>query len=214
MSAWPSQPGLINFDANHNAWAINAKAPNLLKFPSTLTTGIGAGMSAPATAVSIPNYASDIVFDTQNHGWFAYGSIGEIDTAGAVTNTVISSGSGLLTASELAVDASNRIWVFNSNTAVNGGYCDGLTLSVFSGGTSGGAPLSTIALGNDIAACALFGPTGFLIDTSGSVLVENVLAQSSYDPSAGTLNGYYGLTRFVGLATPTKTPNTGPPQAP
>jgi hypothetical protein len=212
------RPGLINFDANHNAWVTNTQAANLLEFPA-LTTGTGVSNPAPATLVTIPATATDIVFDTQNQGWFTYGSVGEIgkiDSSGAVTNTVISSGSGLISAAELAIDASNRIWVYNQNAASNSGECAGVTLSVFSGGSGGGAPLSTIALGSDIAACSYFGATGFLIDNAGSILVENVEAQSSY--SGGYLYGFGegegGLTRFVGLATPTKTPNTGPPQAP
>jgi len=209
-------PGVINFDTNHNAWVTNSKNPNLLKFPATLTTGIGSSTADTATTLTIPNYASDIVFDTLNQGWFAYGSIGEINTSGAVANTVISSGSGLIYANELAIDASNRIWVYNENSASNSGYCPGITLSVFSGGSGGGAPLSTIALGSDISACTLIGPAGFLIDNAGSILVENVNAHGY--SSGGFIYGYgdgaEGLTRFVGLATPTKTPNTGPPQAP
>ncbi len=205
-------PGVINFDANHNAWVTNSRSATLLEFPP-LTTGTGLSNPAPGTALAIPKSAFDIVFDTQSQGWFAYGSgIGEINTTGAVTNTTITSGSGLTSAAELAVDASNRIWVYNQNAAANGGTCSGITLSVFSGGSGLGAPLSNIALGTDIAACSFIGATGFLIDNAGSILIENGQVQSYY--VGPYLYGYDGLIRFVGLATPTKTPNTGPPQAP
>ena len=210
------QPGIINFDGYHNAWVTDTKAAQLLEFPP-LTTGTGLSNAAPAIALAIPNYATDIVFDTQDQGWFAYGPIGKINTNDTILSTAITNEGGLIDAVELAVDASNRIFALNTNFNIPGGSTwPAVTLSVFSGGSGGGAPLSPIALGSDISATSSsFGDgSGFLIDNAGSVLVDGVEANSSYNATAGTLTGYPGLTRFVGLATPTKTPNTGPPQAP
>ena len=141
------------------------------------------------------------------------GALGEVYPTQLLGSTSIT-GSGLISPSELAVDASNRIWTLNLDHSLNGGYCPKATLAVFSGGTGGGAPLSPIALGSDVGGCLLLGPEGFLIDNAGSVLVDDVLAKGYLDPSTGAYYGQAGLTRFVGLATPTKTPNTGPPQTP
>jgi len=214
-------PGIINFDSLHNAWVINTAAPQLFSFPPNIT---GSGSANPATIINLPGYADDIVFDTAGQAWFlvdaSYESasndtLGYLSPTGTLQSTSISGG-GLVHGSELAVDASNRIFVnnLNFNAAVSPGFCPSVTLTIFSGGTGNGAPLVPYALGSDIAACNLVGSVsgGFLIDNAGSVLLDNATVQSSY--SNNNLYGFAGLIRFVGLATPTKTPNTGPPQAP
>jgi len=214
-------PGITNFDGSHNAWVINTAATQLFSFPATIT---GSGPANPATIINLPGYADDIVFDTTGQAWFLVDSsyesssndtLGYLSSTGALQSSSISGG-GLVHGSELAVNASNRIFVnnLNFNAAASPGFCPAVTLTIFSGGAGGGAPLVPYALGSDIAACNLVGSVsgGFLIDNAGSVLLDNATVQSSY--SNNSLNGFAGLIRFVGLATPTKTPNTGPPQAP
>jgi hypothetical protein len=177
-------------------------------------------LSQASIATIYPNsaVAKDIVFDTQSQGWFSYGTIGRVNADGTIVGSAITGGSGLIKAVELAVDASDRIFVLNTDSSIPGGSVwPAVTLSLFSGGSGNGAPLSPIALGSDISATSnsFGGGSGFLIDNAGSVLVDGNYVQSSFNASTNSLSeSLTGLTRFVGLATPTKTPNTGPPQAP
>ena len=213
------QPGVIDFDGLHNAWIINSNPglPQLLMFPAPIPGAPPFTGPTPATIYPLTSAANDIVFDSLNQGWFSMqsaGSIGEVTAPPTQTlGNPIVSGSGLVYPVELAVDASDRIWTLNgtTNPTAANGYCQSLTLAVFSGGAGQGAPLSTVALGNDLNGCIAGGAGAFLIDNAGSILIDGAGASFTYE---GEVFTYTGLARFVGLATPTKTPNTGPPQAP
>ena len=116
----------------------------------------------------------------------------------------------------MVVDPADNIWIANVNlsqqSVTSTDLADPVTISQFSAGTSsfGQALSPTQGYGTDPNVCTNSTATYLLIDSSGSLWVDAGLTESyqGYTYCIG------GITTFVGLASPNKTPGTGPPQLP
>ena len=234
----------MNFDpvamaigSNHTAWFASESALGLSSSGAqaspfvTSITNPGSG-NATVTQIPIPDQLeSAIAIDTNNNVWFpsnpltttVYNDLGEIDNLGGlVTDTI--TGGGLVNAASMSIDTANNIWIANYNrNDLYFFFCSPDTVAAFPAGTTGitsGTALSPAAgYGNDANICSLGAPPS-AIDSSGSLWLSGI----TYAISPGTLidggteilgEQYVpGVTTFVGIAAPVKTPLLGPPRAP
>ncbi|MEZ6144084.1 MAG: hypothetical protein R3B91_01365 [Planctomycetaceae bacterium] len=107
----------------------------------------------------------------------------------------------------LAVDGSDRIWIQSfSNPPIEGRLMDPPFISVVDGSEEG--------RGNVLANFSnksLQHVTALQIDQSGNVWVAN---NWSLESTPGAITGGDGIVKFIGIATPVKTPLIGSPEAP
>jgi hypothetical protein len=216
----------IALDGNHNAWIASwgyaNEAGKSVSYP--YITSIAVGLSSPATP-TITKYAIDapvtyaIAVDPSNNVWFTSGSsqsagfnnLGYIKSTGMVGATAVQTG-GMVNGVSLATDPGNHVWVANSNpTSLI------LSLSEFSTatGSTGSALSPSTGLGLDTGLATAYvieNIPGLIIDASGCLWLPNTYVDQPGQEYFNT--NYPRITVFVGLATPTKTPLLGPPQAP
>jgi hypothetical protein len=223
-------PGPIVFDSNHTAWCANdilddsANGSNVGQYLVSITAPTITNPTPTVTRIYFPNaYSSTIGVDTNNNIWFTSGAdmttsgfnqLGVVNTSGTLVTSTLAGG-GLINATGMVIDPANDIWIANANESQQGytsnDFADPVTISQFSAAsTSFGTALSpTQGYGTDPMLSSSF-LTGLLIDSSGSLWVAAGPTET-YQGLTYTLDG---LTTFVGLATPLKTPALGPPQAP
>jgi len=219
----------IALDSNHTAWVASwgyaNEAGKSVSYPY-ITSIAGAGTtSSSAAAPTITKYgigapvSYGIAVDPSNNVWFTSGqsaytgfnNLGCIQANGTVAATAIHTG-GMINGVSMATDAGSHVWVANYNPT---SYI--LTLSEFSAasGSLGTAlsPSTGYGLDNGMAtAYAIENIPGLIIDSTGSLWLPNTYQDQ---PGQEYFNDEYPyITVFVGLATPTKTPLLGVPQAP
>jgi len=178
-------------DGNHNGWVANQGVDYI-----TRVTPDGKQF----TNVHCCDSPDGLAIDQLGYIWASnyYGnSISQISSA---TNAVISpgyQGGGLAQPVGLAIDGAGNVWVANFRGL---SATISPSLSEFSGASSsspGQALSPSTGWGPDAAMLQCFGIT---IDASGSVWLTNL--------------GNNTITKFVGIATPVKTPVIGTPQLP
>jgi hypothetical protein len=219
----------IALDSNHTAWVASwgyaNEAGKSVSYPY-ITSIAGAGTtSSSAAAPTITKYgigapvSYGIAVDPSNNVWFTSGqseatgfnNLGCIQANGTVAATAIHTG-GMINGVSMANDPGNHVWVANYNPT---SYI--LTLSEFSAasGSLGTAlsPSTGYGLDNGMAtAYAIENIPGLIVDSTGSLWLPNTYQDQ---PGQEYFNDEYPyITVFVGLATPTKTPLLGLPQAP
>ncbi len=179
-------PVAIALDASHNAWLANQEDVTVTKVSAD---------GSQFTSYSCCNGASGIAIDQRGDVWVAnyYGdSISQLGSDG----TVISSGYSDNKASiwhpqGIAIDGSGHVWITN--------YL-GSSITELAGSTasSPGQILSpTAGYTRDAGLVEAYAAA---IDASGNLWVTNFYTNT--------------LTEIIGLATPVKTPQLGPVQAP
>jgi len=218
----------IAIDSSHTAWIASwgyaNEAGRGVSYPY-ITSIANPGLSMTSATPTITKYAINapvsyaIAVDSSNNVWFTSGSsqaagfsnLGYIENSGVVGATAITGG-GLVNGVSMATDPGNHLWIANYNPT---SYL--LTLSEFStvAGSLGTvlSPSTGYGLDNGVATAYIIeNIPGLIIDSSGSLWLPNTYQDQ---PGQEYLNDQYPfITVFVGLATPTKTPNIGPPQAP
>jgi streptogramin lyase len=188
-----SGPIAVALDANGTAWFANN------------TSGTVASISADGGTVHTyscgGNGSQAIAVDRHGNVWVANyfaNSISELSNTGTL---LISgeTGGGLNHPSGIAIDGAGTVWVSNYRS-------NSLTALAGADATTPGAVLTASGLGSDILTGdankdpAMSEPYSVAVDPSGSVWVANY--------------GSDALVRFIGLATPVKTPLDGPAQVP
>ena len=179
-------PVTVAVDGNHFGWIGN-------QFGSMVTRVAPDGSSF--VNYQCCNSASAIAFDAGNNAWITnfYGnSVSLISNAGAVVSNGAYTGAGALNRpAGVAIDGKGNVFVSNYRA----GY---LTVLAGSTAASPGASLTpATGLGGD---ANLLEAYGLAIDASGNVWVSN--------------QGSDTVTKFIGLASPVKTPLLGLPVAP
>jgi hypothetical protein len=216
----------IALDSNHTAWVASwgyaNEAGKSVSYP--YITSIAVDLATPDTP-TITQYgigapvSYGIAVDPSNNVWFTSGqseeagfnNLGCIQANGTVAATAIHTG-GMINGVSMATDAGNHVWVANSGpTSLI------LTLSEFSAasGSLGTALSPSTGYGLDTGLATSYpieNIPGLIIDASGSLWLPNTYVDQ---PGQEYFNlDYPRITVFVGLATPTKTPLLGLPQAP
>jgi streptogramin lyase len=184
-------PVAVVVDSSHNGWVANQGVDYITRITPD---------GKQFTNVHCCDSPDGLAVDQQGYIWASnyYGnSISQISSS---TNTVVSpgyQGGGLSQPVGLAIDGAGNVWVANFR---------GLSatvspaLSEFSGASSnspGQALSPSTGWGADAGMLQSF---GIAVDASGSVWLTNL--------------GNNSITKFVGIATPVKTPVVGTPQAP
>ena len=172
--------------------AIDAAGTPWIASQNGLATHLSAsgGLIRTVTCCAIP---SGIAVDPGGDAWVADHYASAIVHLSGATGAILSSttSGGLRNPNNLAVDGAGNVWAVNDFTG---------TLTEVAGSASGsaGAALSP-AMGYG-AGAGLQSPYAVAVDGSGNLWV------SSYDNAS--------VVRFIGLATPVKTPLVGAPQLP
>jgi hypothetical protein len=219
----------IALDSNHTAWVASwgyaNEAGKSVSYPY-ITSIAGAGTSSSsAAAPTITTYgigapvSYGIAVDTSNNVWFTSGqseatgfnNLGYIKSNGTVGATAIQTG-GMINGVSMATDAGSHVWVANSGpTSLI------LTLAEFStaNATIGTALSPSTGYGLDTGLATAYpieNIPGLIIDSTGSLWLPNTYQDQPGQEYFNT--NYPYITVFVGLATPTRTPLLGVPQAP
>ncbi len=178
-------PVAIATDASHNAWIANQSGTSITR------------ISPDGTQIAdfaCCNGAAGVAIDQNANVWVAnyYGnSISEISSAGTILSNGTYTGGGISFPQGIAIDGAGSVWIANyrgsSLTQLAGSNTPnpGAALSP----AAGWGPDAKILLGYALA-----------IDSSGNIWTTGF--------------GDDCLTQFVGLATPVKTPQIGPPKLP
>ncbi len=179
-------PDVVAIDGNHFGWVGNQQDGNVTKV---------AADGSSLTVYSCCNGADGIAMDEGDNVWIANyrsGSVSMISSGGQVISNQGYTALGSLDVPQgIAVDGSGNVWVANYGAPR-------LAELAGSTSTSPGASLTPAAgLGGDAELSQAY---ALAVDASGSVWVSN--------------HGNSTVTRFVGLATPVKTPLLGLPQLP
>ena len=181
-----SFPVAVVVDANHAGWVANQAGTMVTKASNDGKT---------FTNYNCCNGASGIAIDQGNNVWVAnyYGaSVSLISNTGTIVSNGTYTGAGGIDHPQgIAVDGAGNIWVANYRAPY---------LTVLAG-TVGGKPGTALTPATGYGADAqLLEAYALAVDASGSVWVSNF--------------GSDTVTRFVGLATPVKTPLSGAAKVP
>ena len=172
-------PIAVAIDANHFGWVANQNSPNVEKVSPDGSTFVNFICSDSPSGIAI---------DQGNNVWIANyysDSVSLISNGGVILGNQTYTGSGsILRPQGIAIDGAGNVWVANYREPW-------LTELAGSNASTPGASLSpaNIGLGGD---AALLEAYALAIDASGNIWVTN--------QANGT------VTKFVGLATPVKTP--------
>lgn len=178
-------PVAVAVDANHNGWIANQSSNTVTK--------------VTPDGVNFTNYdccmgASGLAIDQGNNVWVAnfYGdSVSLISNAGAVVSKGYTGLGSVYRPQGIAVDGAGRVWVANYRAPY-------LTELAGSAESKPGAAISPKAgLGAD---SGLLEAYAIALDASGNIWVSN--------------QGSNTITKFIGMATPVKTPLSILPKLP
>ena len=220
-------PVNIAIDSNHTAWVASwgfaNEAGKSVSYPF-ITSITNPGVTSTPATPTITKYGINapvsygIAVDPSNNVWFTsgnslqagFGTLGYIKSTGSVGATAITGG-GLVNGVSMATDPGNHVWIANFNPTT---YL--LTISEFSAasGSLGTALSPSTGYGLDNGVATAYAPNdipGLIIDSSGSLWLPNTYQGQS---DIGLNDLYPFITVFVGVATPTRTPLLGVPQAP
>ena len=179
-------PVAIAVDSNHNGWVANQAG--LLPI-----TKISADGSQVTNYNCNCNGASGVATDQGDNVWIAnyYGnSVSEVNSCGTLVLNA-ATGGGLDHPQGIAVDGSGKVWVSN--------FLGNSLSEISSSASSNAGTLLSPSSGFGTDA-SLLQPYSLAIDASGNIWISNF--------------GKSTLTEFIGVATPVKTPLSGPPQQP
>jgi streptogramin lyase len=181
-----SFPVAVVVDGNHMGWVANQSGTTVTKVSND---------GKIFTNYDCCNGASGIAIDQGNNVWVAnyYGSsVSLISNAGSVISNGTYTGAGGINHPQgIAVDGAGNVWVANYRAA----YLSELT------GSTSAAPGTSLTPATGYGTDAqLLEAYALAVDASGSVWVSNF--------------GSNTVTKFLGLATPVKTPLSGVAQAP
>jgi hypothetical protein len=222
-------PTSVAIDSNHTAWFSNYEYNT-----NCLSCGYVTSITTPSSGsptinkLTIPDqYAYSVAVGTGNNVWFtsaprngggtgpgATKHLGEITSGSLVADNI--TGGGLTDAFSMQVDPSNNIWIAGYNildaTYVGPNPFYPLMLSEFNGSGTAVSPSTGNGGyggygGDNNLTVRNFYP--LINDSSGSLWVSGT--SYLYDGDTEEIDG---ITVFVGLTTPVKTPQTGPPLAP
>ncbi len=179
-------PVAVAIDGNHFGWIGDQNDETVTKV---------APDGSSFTPYRCCDGANSLAIDQANNVWIGnfYGdSVSMISSGGQIVSNGAYTGLGSLDhPKSVAIDGSGNVWVANYRAPY-------LTELAGSSAASPGASLSpSSGLGADAALLEAF---SLAIDASGSIWVSN--------PPSNT------VTKFIGLATPVKTPLSGLPKAP
>ena len=178
-------PVAVAVDANHFGWVVNQSSNNITKV---------APDGSSFTNYSCCNLASGLAIDQGDNIWVAnyFGnSVSLVTNSGSVVSSNYTANGAIDHPQGIAVDGAGTVWVANYRAPY---------LSELSGSTSqapGTSLSSTAGIGGDANLLAAY---AVALDASGNIWVSN--------------QGSNTITKFVGLATPVKTPLSGLPQLP
>ena len=177
-------PIVVVVDANHSGWVGNLGDNHVVKVSPDGTS---------VTAFVSGEGPSGLAIDQNNNVWTANyydDSIGLLNNSGTSLGT-FTANRAILRPQGIALDGAGNVWVANYRAKY-------LTELAGSGAAVPGAPLiPTTGIGAD---AGLLETYALVIDASGNLWVTN--------------EGTNTITKFVGLATPVKTPLSGLPKAP
>jgi hypothetical protein len=186
-------PVAVAIDANHNGWVANNSA-------NMATGGADAVIKVAPDGSQFTSYvccdgAAGLAIDQRGYVWVAnyYGnSISQLASDGSVISTGYKdNGASILHPQGIAIDGAGHVWVANYRGP-------SITELAGSGSASAGQILSpTAGYASD---AAMLEAAQIAIDASGNLWVTNFYTNT--------------LTEIIGLATPVKTPQLGPVQAP
>ncbi len=178
-------PVAVAVDANHFGWVVNQSSNNITKVAPDGSSFIN---------YNCCNLASGLAIDQGNNIWVAnyFGdSVSLVANSGAVIASNYTAGGSVYHPQGIAVDGAGTVWVANYRAPY---------LSELAGSTASvpGAALSPPGgLGGD---AALLEAYALALDASGNIWVSN--------------QGSNLITKYIGLATPVKTPLSGLPKLP
>ena len=180
-------PVAVAIDANHFGWVANQASNVVIK---------AAPDGSSFTSFACCSGASGITIDQGNNVWVAnfYGdSVSLISGSGQIVSSGAYTGAGsILRPQGIAVDGSGNIWVANYRNPW-------ITELAGVNTTTPGESISPASVGFG-ADANLLEAYALAIDASGDIWVTN--------------QGNSTLTKFIGMATPVKTPLSGLPKAP
>ena len=179
-------PTAVVVDGNHFGWIANQGANTVTKISPD---------GATAVNYTCCNEPSGIAIDQGNNVWvtnFLGSSVSLVSNTGAVISNGTYTGNGGINHPQgIAVDGAGNIWVANFRAA----YLSELT------GVASSSPGTSLTPSTGYGADAqLLEAYAIAVDASGNVWVSNF--------------GSDTITKFIGLATPIKTPLSGLPQVP
>ena len=179
-------PIVVAVDADHFGWVGNLSDKNVIKV---------APDGSSFTPYNCCEGAAGIAFDQSNNAWIAnfYGaSVSAISCKGDIVSNLAYTGLGSIDHPQgIAIDGAGSVWVANYRAPY-------LTeLSGASSSTPGSALSPLGGLGGD---AELLDAYALALDASGNIWVSN--------------QGSSTITKFIGQASPVKTPLSGLPQAP
>ena len=178
-------PVAVAVDANHFGWVVNQSSNSITKV---------APDGSSFTNYNCCNLASGLAIDQGDNIWVAnyFGnSVSLLANSGSVISSNYTANGAINHPQGIAVDGAGTVWVANYRAPY---------LSVLSGSTSQvpGTSLSpTTGIGGDANLLAAY---AVALDASGNLWISN--------------QGNNTITKFIGLATPVKTPLSGLPQLP
>ncbi len=181
-----SFPVAVVVDANHAGWVANQSGTMVTKASNDGKT---------FTNYNCCNGASGIAIDQGNNVWVAnyYGaSVSLISSTGAIVSNGTYTGAGGIDHPQgIAIDGAGNVWVANYRAP----YLSELT------GMTSGTPGTSVTPATGYGADAqMLEAYALAVDASGSVWVSNF--------------GSNTVTKFLGLATPVKTPISGAAKVP
>jgi streptogramin lyase len=179
-------PVAIALDANHNGWVANNSGDTVTKV---------APDGSQFTDYACCNGAAGIAIDQHGYVWVAnyYGdSVSQLANDGTVVSSGYNdNGASIQNPQGIAIDGSGHVWVANFR---------GPSLTELAGSASASPGQILSPTSGYASEAAMLEGSAVAIDASGNIWVPDF--------------GNDTLTEIIGLATPVKTPQLGPVQAP
>jgi streptogramin lyase len=178
-------PVAVAVDSNHFGWVVNQSSSNVTKV---------APDGSSFTNYNCCDGASGVAIDQGNNVWIAnyFGdSVSLVSNSGTVIANNYTAGGSIYHPQGIAVDGAGTVWVANYRAPY---------LSELAGSTSAVPGTALSPPGGLGADAGLLEAYALALDASGNVWVSN--------------QGSNLVTKYIGLATPVKTPLSGLPKLP
>jgi streptogramin lyase len=180
-----TQPSAIAIDAAQNAWVADSANGNLVHMDNTGNI---------LNTVSCCNNPDSVAIDSAGTIWIGDNTnsyLSAVTSAGVVAQSNLSGG-GLNGPRTISIDGADHLWIANNSAS---------TVSEFAGSNSSQAAATVLSPASGFGAdVQMQQPYGVGVDPSGTVWITSF--------------GDSRLIAFVGLGTPVRTPQIGPPQQP